>query len=311
MTAGEASQGCAAAGDAASTAGRAHETIERPLARGTRRLMLVYAGLGLAAGVPLFLGSESTDTYFAWTIKPPLTAAFLGANYWATFVFYLLSSRERTWARGRIALPAGLVFTSLMLLATLLSLDRFHLGAGGLVARFVAWVWLVVYVSVPPLTLAFLVYQARLPGTVAARGNSLEPLLRLTLATQAVVMAGLGIALVAAPVSVGAGWPWPLTPLTARAAGAWLAGVGLAAAQVAWENDLTRVRWAFISFASLAVLQGVALARYPHTVDWHSGPIWAYVAFLGSLFAVGAFGMARAALTARQLRHSRVTYGAR
>jgi hypothetical protein len=54
-----------------------------------------------------------TETYFAWTIHPPLTAAVLGAGYWASFVLELLSARERLWARTRVAVPAVLLFSTL------------------------------------------------------------------------------------------------------------------------------------------------------------------------------------------------------
>jgi hypothetical protein len=74
-------------------------------------------------GVFTFLLSESTDRLFAWTIKPPLTAAFLGANYWAASFLAFLSARERVWARARITYAVSVVFTSLTLLATLLHLD--------------------------------------------------------------------------------------------------------------------------------------------------------------------------------------------
>src|SRR5205823_914957 len=118
----------------------------RPLTGGLRRLLLVASVLVFLAGIPLYLGTEQTDLYFAWTIKPPITAAFLGAAYWASCVLELLSARERVWARARLAVPALLVFTTLMLLATLLHLDRFHLNGSNIVARGVAWAWLAIYV---------------------------------------------------------------------------------------------------------------------------------------------------------------------
>ena len=53
--------------------------LERQLTSGMRAMLWAASLLVLLAGVPLFLGSEQTDLYFAWTIMPPLTAAFLGA----------------------------------------------------------------------------------------------------------------------------------------------------------------------------------------------------------------------------------------
>jgi len=266
---------------------------ERPLTRATRLLLLVYSGLGLAAGVPLFLGTENTDEYFAWTIKPPLTAAFLGAAYWATFLFYVFSSRERTWARARLTLPVGFAFTTLMLVATLIHLDRFHLHASGRVAQGVAWSWLVVYVAVPPLTLGFLIRQWRLPGVDSLRKESMPSWMRVSLGLQSAVMVGLGVALLAAPQTADAVWPWALSPLTGRATGAWLVGIGAAAAYTVVENELDRVRWAFVSFGALAVLEAVAVARFSGTPDWGGVRIWVYLLFLLTLLVVALAGLLR------------------
>lgn len=47
------------------------------------RLFIRFGALPLLfiAGVQLFVFSEQTDYYFAWTIGLPLTAAFLSAGY--------------------------------------------------------------------------------------------------------------------------------------------------------------------------------------------------------------------------------------
>ena len=66
-------------------------TAKRPLTVGLRWLLLVASGLVFLAGVQLFIGTEQTDLYFAWTIMPPLTAASLGAAYWASFVLEFLA----------------------------------------------------------------------------------------------------------------------------------------------------------------------------------------------------------------------------
>ena len=85
--------------------------------------------------------SDQTDTWFAWTIYPPLTAAVLGAGYWASFVLELLSARERRWARTRVAVPAVLLFSTLNLAITLVDADRFHFRSPQLVTRTGTWGW--------------------------------------------------------------------------------------------------------------------------------------------------------------------------
>jgi hypothetical protein len=262
----------------------------RPLTVGLRRLLLVASVLVFLAGLELYLWTEQTDRYFAWTIKPPITAASLGAAYWASFVLELLSARERVWARARLAVPPVLVFTVLMLLATLAHLDRFHFGSPNAVARGVAWAWLAIYVSVPVAGVVLLVRQLRIPGGDPPRRAPLPLWTRLLLAVHALVMLPLGIVLLLAPQTSAALWPWMLTPLTARAVGAWLVGLGVAAGAACWENDFGRIRVGSITYALLAALQFIALARYPGALDRGSPSAWLYVLFLLSIFVVGAYG---------------------
>src|SRR5262249_26016393 len=85
-------------------------------------------------------------------------------------------------------------------------------------------------------------------------------------------------------------WPWPLTALTGRATGAWLFGMGLGAAQAAWEDDFDRARIAFVSFAVAVVLQLVALVRYGDELKWPSVSGVAYVVVLVGVLALALFG---------------------
>lgn len=108
-------------------------------------------------------------------------------------VLEYLAARELVWADARIAVPAVLVFTTLTSIATLRHLDAFHFGAdNAALPRAIAWVWLAVYVVVPPL-LAWLWWrQARAPLADPPRRYPIPRALRLLLAVQAVVMSGLG-----------------------------------------------------------------------------------------------------------------------
>jgi hypothetical protein len=85
-------------------------------------------------------------------------------------------------------------------------------------------------------------------------------------------------------------WPWPLTPLTGRAVGAWLLGTGFIAAHVAIENARERVDIAQLSYAAFGVLQLVAVARYWDTPEWSVLGEVAYLGFLATITAVGLYG---------------------
>src|SRR5688500_10950706 len=141
-----------------------HSATAQPLILDMRRWLWADSFLVLVTGIQCFVLADFTAAFFAWTINPPLTAAFLGASYWAAFPLVFLSAREREWARARVAVYGVLVFTTVTLVATLLHLDRFHLGSPQPLARVAAWAWMAVYVLVPPSLLVLLLRQRRASG---------------------------------------------------------------------------------------------------------------------------------------------------
>jgi hypothetical protein len=267
----------------------------KPLVPGMRRLLYVAAALVLLAGFQLFVFTDRTASYFAWTIRNPLGAAFLGAGYWASFAFEALAARQRIWANARIAVPTVLVFTMLTLVATLLNLGQFHLGGRFAAStQIVTWAWIAIYVVVPLLMVIILAVQLRTPGGDPPRSVPLPGWVYGLLAAQAVALLGMGVALFAAPGQAVAWWPWKLTPLLAQATGAWLIGFGVAAAHELAERDARRLLPASFSSVLLAVLQFIALARYPDRFEWSSAAGGIYLAFLVMMLVTGGVALARA-----------------
>ncbi|MGH8908424.1 MAG: hypothetical protein ACRD0K_18425 [Egibacteraceae bacterium] len=265
----------------------------RPVTGEMRALLAVFGLLTLLAVGVLYGLAELTDRYFAWTISPPITAAFLGGGFGAGCVLVTLARRERAWANARLGVLTILVFVVLTLLATLLHLDRFHFGAPDAFPRFVAWFWLVVYVAVPLAMLAFLAVQARMPGSDPPQRLTLSRWLAWLLGVQGAVMAVTGAGLFLAPATVGPVWPWTLTPLTGRAVGAWLIALGVAAALAIWERDLARLRTGAVTYAVFGALQLGALARFSEQVRWGVAA-WIYVLVVTSVLAAGLYGWAAA-----------------
>ena len=254
-----------------------------------RATLLVVGALLLLAGISTFVFADRTDDLFAWTIQPPLTAAFMGAGYWATIALVVLAARAPTWERARIAFPSTNLFALLVLVATALHFDRFHRG------RPITWAWIAIYVAVPVLLAFFGLREARRKGSDRPVRTAPMPLWATALlGGQAAVMIPLGVALFAAPETFDGVWPWPLTPLTGRIVGAWLVGLGLGAAHSALERDWLRARPAAATATLFGALELIALARYSETVDWGDGRTWAYVAMLGSMLALGGVGVAAA-----------------
>jgi hypothetical protein len=250
-------------------------------------VLWAFAGLALVAGVLLFPLAEHTETSFSWTIEPPLTAAFLGASYWAACLLFAWSARQRTWVRARPALLPAFVIAVLLLVATIIHFDRFHKDLFG-------YFWLSAYVAVPPVMLLALWAQLRAQGAERSEPRPLPQGLRALLLVQALAMAGIGVALFASPGSADSLWPWALTPLTARAVGAFLIGFAAAAAQAVAENDLTRLAGSAVAYAALGALELLAILRYTSELDGSGARGAVYLVFVGSVLAAGAWGLALA-----------------
>src|SRR3954451_10410932 len=166
-----------------------------PVLRPVRVLLVVFGVLTALAVLALYVRPDTTDQFFAWTIKPPLTAAFLGASYVAGCALVVLSLRSTAWVHARAAIVTILVFTVLTLAATLAHLDRFHFGVAAAFPKGAAWFWLAVYIVVPLLLVVMLVLQIRTPGTHPARVHPLPRWLAALLAFEGAVMFVVGVVL--------------------------------------------------------------------------------------------------------------------
>ena len=259
-----------------------------------RWLLYIASGLTFIAGIQLVVLARHTDVYFAWTVKPALTAAVLGAFFWMTTVFGLLAANEGLWARVRLALPAVTVFTLLTLAATLVHFDRFHLSRSGSLTEFLTYVWFAVYILVPVLLLVMLYLQSRASGEDVPRGDSLPLLFRLLLSLHSVASLAAGIALFANPAGMIPLWGWDLTPLTARALGAWLVAIGICSAQAIWENDWARVKVGMISYALLGLLQLVVFVIFFDGILLANPGALVWVAYCLFVLIVGGYGAVEA-----------------
>jgi hypothetical protein len=279
-------------GDAKDPAGasRAGQAEVRRLSRETRGLLVAFVLLTALATNQLYILSAHTDAYFAWTIKPPLTAAFLGAGYAAGLVLVLLGLRSQAWVEARIAVVTVAVFSMLTLVATVLHRDRFHYHAAGDIARFAAWFWLGIYIVVPLALAVLIVVHQRRPGIDPPRRDPIPLWLAGAFGVQGLIMMAVGAAMYAVPSTARTLWPWPLTPLTARAVSAWLIAFGVAAVLTLIERDIRRLAAGAVAYTVFGVLELIALLRFGEVGRWDSPAGIAYLVVLISVVPVGAAG---------------------
>ncbi|MDT0187490.1 hypothetical protein Q9S36_45615 [Microbacterium sp. ARD31] len=268
-------------------AARRDAAVARPM----RVLLVVAAVLVFLAGFQLTVFPTRTDDWFSWTIDVPMTAVFLGAAYWSSAVLELAGARSTGWGRARLTVWTVLVFTTLTFLVTVVHLDKFHLGTEHPTsARLVTWGWLAIYAGVPVAMVLALVLQSRAAGEVGdGVRRPLPVLLRALLLGLGAVLLAAGLALLVDPVWASQAWSWPLTPLTGRAVGAWLVGLGWAAAHAVLVDDAGQVRPVGLTGAAFVVLEGIALARYGEVIEWSQWQAGAYVAGLAWIAVVSGW----------------------
>ncbi|NUT55639.1 MAG: hypothetical protein HOQ03_06620 [Thermoleophilia bacterium] len=242
----------------------------------------------VGAGIQLYLLSERTDELFAWTIKAPVTAAFLGAGYWSSIPIVLIALRAREWREARTLVVMGLAITGFTTLATFLHLDLFHFGSGPFTAQASAWTWLIVYIAIPPMLLAAFAIGERRGGRHEYEVTApLRPWVRWGLLAFALPLSVLGLGLAFLPGSFSDAWPWPLTPLTAGAVAAWLLTIALGCWWSLRESDWRRVRVAFPGYLTFAALALIGAARYSEALDG-GARTWSYLVALAALLLFSA-----------------------
>jgi hypothetical protein len=250
----------------------------------------VASVLVVVATVQLFLLPTRTERFFAWKIDQPLTAVVDGAFYFAAVFLLVPVARASRWRQVRPVAWGVLVISSGKLAATLLHLDPFHLDHGETMARVAAWGWLVVYALVPVALVVLIAAQARVPGSDPPPVAPAPPQFRWFGGVVAGALVAVGLALIVIPGTATDRWPWPLTDLTAQDLGAWFAGIGVVGGLAVLEGDVASMRPVWVGSLTLAILQGVALVRYPGAVTWGGAAAWLYAALFASVGAAGVWG---------------------
>jgi hypothetical protein len=242
---------------------RRHRPVEPTRLAWPFRVWLVLELLfGVVGFTAVFLSPQDTATNFAWTIRPPVMAAVLGAFYLATAVMLIGVAWARGWEEVRGIVVAAGAITSLMLVDTLLHWDVFSVGTPPF------WIWLVSYVVPPPMLAGIFWWQQRRAIPLGARPTApLPSWFRGLYGINGAVLVVVEEVLHVAPgLLVGHG-PWAMTALTVRTQSGWLIGVGLLLLMVAWDGDSMQARFAVLMPLALGPALVFQLVRFGDQVD--------------------------------------------
>jgi hypothetical protein len=243
-------------------------------------LNILVLPLLFIAGVQLLILSAQTETYFAWTFTAPISAAFLGAGYWAAMFHAWSGARAQDWAYVRTSMAASLTATSMLAITTYLHLEKFHLDAPLLITRFVTWVWIAVYVFVPLILAIAWIVQSRQPAAHARAETPLPGWMRIGFFILAAFALLCGLGLFFAPDRMSSVWPWTVPPLAARALASWLAAFGVACLSLLVENDIHHGAGTATSLCAFCILQLIVVLRYASAIDWGKPLAFGYILFL-------------------------------
>jgi hypothetical protein len=168
---------------------------------------------------------DRTDTLWAWTIQPPVTAMVLGSVYTAGAYFFARILFGAPWERVAAGFAPIIAFVWMAAVATIIHLDRFHTDS----LPFAAWVALYV---VTPIGVPLLYLRNRQP----VAGPQVPPTTRIAIGAVGAVIVSASLVIYAVPDVAIDNWPYPLTPLTARITAAVFAVYGGLWLSVALQN---------------------------------------------------------------------------
>ena len=193
---------------------------------------------------------DRTDTLWAWTIQPPVSAMLLGSLYTAGAYFFARVLFGAAWERVAAGFPPIALFVWMAAIATALHLDRFHEDS----LPFAAWAALYV---VTPIAVPLLYLRNRGP----IGGPPLPRATRIALAAVGAAIVAASLAVFVVPDLAIDAWPYELTPLTARITAAVLAVYGGLWLSVAVHNSMRAARIPLEAHVIGLVVLLVALAR--------------------------------------------------
>jgi hypothetical protein len=248
----------------------------------TRAGIWVLLVLATANGLFLYLLPGLADRYYAWSIKPPVNAAFIGAGFLAgTLATGLMLATATRWRSFSTLPPALWVLASMLLAATIIHQDRFRWDYPP------TWVWALVYACVPVAVPLVVVRQRRVGESEPAADPALRTLGVLSAILGALLVVGAA-ALFIAPAELAEHWPWPLTPLLCRVVAAWYALFGTMLLSCAFA--LRRPAEAIIPYATLAAWSVLLLAMpLQHHDNVSGGGLW--IALMFALLGLSAYAL--------------------
>lgn len=233
----------------------------------------------LVAGVGVLLVPSIAGPQWPWDLTP-FNALLLGAIYSASLMATLFTVYVGRWAPARLVVPMIFFFTLVILVVSVLYLDRFDSGWN-------TWLWFVLYVGIPANALLHMwLYRSREP--VSSSGLAAPWRAALLLPTMLLGLYGIG--LLVAPETLTGFWPWPIDALHGRMYSVLYMTPALGALllyQAAPKIELLTMGVTQGVLGIVPIFGLVVIDRRVDRIDWAAGGTWLWVASFAVLALTG------------------------
>jgi len=226
--------------------------------RETRALGAFIVPFLLVAFPLLYLFPNDTGNWWAWEIRPSMTALIMGAGYIAGAYFFIRVAGATRWHRVHVGFLPITAFTTFLGLVTFIYWDRFDHD------HVAFWIWTGLYVTTPLLVpLTWLRNRRTDPGTLESGDRYVPQRVRSILKVTGLLQLAVAVVLLASPSTMVDIWPWMLTPLAAATLGAWFALPGVTALMMGIDG-----RWSAIRITLESQLIGLTLILLATARAW-------------------------------------------
>jgi hypothetical protein len=232
----------------------------------------------VAAFILLYVWPNDTDKLFAWTIKPAMTPMMLAAAYFGGIYFFTRAVLAKRWHLVKLGFLPVTTFAALLGIATILHWDRFNHS------HISFFTWAALYFTTPFLVFAvWLRNRTTDPGTAESNEVIIPYVIRLFIGGIGVITLAVSLLLFLQPALMIRLWPWMLTPLTARVAGAMFALPGVVGLGIALEKRWSAARIILEAQAVSIVMILIATARAWSDFEQSNLSTWLFVGGLSFL----------------------------
>jgi len=220
-----------------------------------------------------FLITPKNGIYFAWPVKPELTALFLGAGFILRSYFGYHLWRDKYWHTLRWSLKGDYAFLATLFVTTWWHASEMNWNLQGVsnglrvFSLVIAHVWVLAY-SFEPLTI-YLLHprdpQADAPVPANISEGPLQPILKNALLAIFYVAAAFWAILFISPEFANTRWPWELNAFDSRIMSAWFAGSSVWAITMYFMKDWAEVKIGVRSLLFFILgLFAISLLAFPH-----------------------------------------------